>query len=179
MKLDYENKIPKRFWEASYEKDVPQEIKETLQTQFKKRDGIFLWGDSGVGKTHIACAISKDVLDRGMDIMFFNTSDFLEKLREEFNKDTYDSLFRDVMDFKGVLFLDDIGAEKSSEWTQERIYLILNKRYEEMLPVIFTSNCDMETLSMRVGDRVASRIAGMTTRVHLEGDDKRLTKKDV
>ncbi len=100
----------------------------------------------------------------------------MEKLREEFNKSNSDdfSLLRYLMNFKGILILDDIGAERSSEWTRERLYLILNKRYEYMLPVIFTSNCDLDLLAEQVGDRITSRIKGMTILLKVDGEDKRL-----
>lgn len=172
-------KIPARFSNVSYQADVSQKIKEIAKNQIRSGNGLYLYGEPGVGKTHTICGIAKNVILSGIDIMFFNTSDFLEKLRDEYNKpfdlDDPDrtSLFRKVMDFNGVLFLDDIGAEKENEWTRERLYLIINKKYEDMKPIIFTSNCDMEILSARLGDRVASRIAGMAEILEMTGEDKR------
>lgn len=179
MKYNYEKIIPVRFKEASYEKDVPEAIKRESVSQINKKDGLYLWGESGSGKTHIACAIAKNILDFGVEVRFFNTSAFLEQLRDEFkNEVVLDEgsmgLFRDTLDFKGILIFDDIGAEKVTDWVIERLYIIINKKYEDMIPIIFTSNCDLEILSARLGDRIASRIAGMTSRIRIDGSDRRL-----
>lgn len=173
-KKDYKKIIPPRFHNVSYEADVSDRMKEVFTKQIKSGNGVYLYGGPGVGKTHVVCAIAKNILENGIDVWFLNTSEFLEKLRQEFNSDDFQDLFKEVMDFKGVLILDDIGAEKASEWTRERLYLVINKKYEEMQPVIFTSNCDLEILSARLGDRITSRIIGMTEVLEKRGEDKRL-----
>ena len=178
MKKNYKQVIPARFQDVSYKDDVLDSIKELSVKQIREGNGLYIYGGPGVGKTHTICAIAKNVILNGIDIRFFNTSNLLEKLREEFNKPIdadQDSvgILRDIMDFDGVLFLDDIGAEKESEWTRERLYLIINKKYEDCRPIIFTSNCDMEILSARLGDRITSRIKGMSKIIELEGRDLR------
>src|SRR3990167_2364638 len=179
MASDFTKVLPLRYQSVSYETDVPEEVKQTFAEQIRNRNGMYIYGESGVGKTHLACALAKYLLESGIDVMFYNTGDFLEKLREEFQKtdgeeDYFFSLFRETMDFKGVLVFDDIGAEKISDWARERIYLIINKKYEDMLPIIFTSNVDLEIISARMGDRVASRIKEMTKEVKQRGKDRRL-----
>lgn len=182
MKTDYTKIIPKRYHNVSYEKDIVEGIKEIVKKQLQSGNGLYIRGEVGCGKTHLACAIAKDIMEFGVEVRFFNTSEFLEKLREEFRDNPHvdeDSLglFRDIMDFKGVLILDDIGTEKVSDWVNERLYLIINKRYEEMLPTIFTSNCDMEILSARLGDRFSSRIGQMTEIINLTSPDRRVMTK--
>ena len=179
MASDFTKVLPLRYQSVSYETDVPEEVKQTFAEQIRNRNGMYIYGESGVGKTHLACALAKYLLESGIDVMFYNTGDFLEKLREEFQKtdgeeDYFFSLFRETMDFKGVLVFDDIGAEKISDWARERIYLIINKKYEDMVPIIFTSNVDLEIISARMGDRVASRIKEMTKEVKQRGKDRRL-----
>ena len=80
-----------------------------------------------------------------------------------------------IMDFKGLLFIDDIGAEKMTEWVAETFYLILNYRYNEMLPTIFTSNLSPSELAERIGDRIVSRIIGSSDVIKLDGEDRRLS----
>lgn len=181
MLNDINKIIPIRFQNASYE-DVPEEIKATVTKQIRERNGVYFYGGSGVGKTHMVCALMKNFFKNGLEVMFLNTSDFLEQLREEFDAhvENYDEdgLFRRVMNFRGILIFDDIGSEKVSDWTRERLYLIINKKYEDMIPMIFTSNNDMEILSARVGDRISSRIMGMTEIVKVDGEDIRFKKSN-
>jgi len=174
--MKYKEILPKRFHEVSYEKDVPNEIKELVIKQIQKSEGIYLWGNTGTGKTHIACAIGKFLLKDGFNVIFYSSGKLLEKIREDYNvnDNNVEGIFATLMDFKGILILDDIGAEKTTDWVVERLYIILNERYEQMLPTIFTSNCDLQTLCDQIGDRIVSRIAGMTTCVEVEGDDKRI-----
>jgi DNA replication protein DnaC len=180
-KYDYKKIIPLRFQEASFEKDLTPEQQEIIINSLRKKEGLYLWGMPGSGKTHKACAIAKFVLTSGIQVKYYNTGDFLEMIREEFERtdedeDSDESLFRETMNFQGLLILDDIGAEKATPWVQERLYLIINKRYEDIWPTIFTSNCDMEVLSARLGDRISSRIVGMTKNIKINGSDKRINE---
>jgi DNA replication protein DnaC len=72
-----------------------------------------------------------------------------------------------------LLMLDDLGAAKSSEWTEEINFRLINHRYENQLPTILTSNVLPGELMNRVGDRVASRLVEMCDRVVIKGSDRR------
>lgn len=74
-----------------------------------------------------------------------------------------------------LLLLDDLGAAKTSEWTEELTYRLINHRYEHMLPTLITTNLPTAELRTALGDRVASRLAEMTERVILTGPDRRRT----
>ena len=71
--------------------------------------------------------------------------------------------------------LEDSGAEKASEWTQEQLYRIVNFRYEHMLPTVITTNCDGAQLEMALGRRIVSRLIEMTTLVKVQAADWRMT----
>ncbi|MFF5992596.1 ATP-binding protein [Prauserella flavalba] len=73
----------------------------------------------------------------------------------------------------GVLVLDDLGAAKTSEWVEEINYRLVNWRYERELPTLITSNLPPKDLGAGLGERVASRLAEMTSRVVLDGPDRR------
>lgn len=110
--------------------------------------------------------------------ILWNTPRLIDTLKKNFNKsedlsDDYEEP-EFLFNFKGLLFLDDLGAEKMSEWVAEQFYLILNFRYEEKLPTIITSNYSLGELSERLGDRIASRIAEMCDVVKIDGKDRRL-----
>ena len=71
------------------------------------------------------------------------------------------------------LVLDDLGAEKSSPWVLERLTLIVNDRYENLLPTVVTSNLDLELLEKQIGERIVSRLMEMNQAVLLKGPDYR------
>jgi len=74
------------------------------------------------------------------------------------------------------LFIDDFGTEKGSEWVLETLYSIIDKKYEDVIPMIITSNLDLNALGVKMGDRIASRIAEMCDVVEMTGLDRRLTQ---
>lgn len=175
---DYKKIIPERFYDTSYENDVDDKIKKIVKEQLNKEEGVYIYGKSGVGKTHIVCALCKHFLEHDIDVRFYNTGEFLERLREEHNK-SYEGeggLLIKVMDFRGILVLDDIGVGKPSPWTRDRLYTLLSKRYDSKWPVFFTSNFDLESLKVEFGgdDRLISRISDMTERIKKNGEDRRL-----
>lgn len=73
----------------------------------------------------------------------------------------------------GVLLIDDLGTSKGSEWVEQALYRLVNYRYENALPTIFTSNVEPEEMVAKIGDRLTSRIAGMCDRVSIKGADRR------
>jgi DNA replication protein DnaC len=75
-----------------------------------------------------------------------------------------------------LLFIDDLGAAKTSEFVEETTYRLINGRYEDMRPSIFTSNLGLSELKDTIGDRIASRLAETCTRVVLEGPDRRRSR---
>jgi DNA replication protein DnaC len=72
-----------------------------------------------------------------------------------------------------LLLLDDLGAERANAWVRERIFVIVNHRYREELPTIFTSNTGPRDLAAQLGERTASRIISMCDWISLEGEDYR------
>ena len=168
--------IPARYEKASYN-DVPQNIKDMVKSMRTSKRGIYIHGNVGSGKTHIAYAIKKkwdEVM--GENSKFWNTTELLQEIKDDFDRGYADKshILERLMDTQCLLFLDDIGAEKNTEWVMERFYLLINRRYVEMRPVIFTSNYSIAELSARLGDRVASRIVELCDVVRLDGTDRRL-----
>jgi DNA replication protein DnaC len=145
--------------------------------------GVFLLGPPGVGKTHLAvaalCEIVRRTATRGL---FYDTRDLLRIIRSTYDaraKATELDVLRPVMD-ADLLVLDDLGAEKPSEWVEETLNLIVNTRYAERRTTIFTSNyddnpdlTDPDSLTCRVGLRMRSRLHEMCEFLHLDGADFR------
>lgn len=167
--------IPNRFKDINYEKDVPVNIKNKVENLISNKKGLYLYGQTGVGKTHIAYAIASFFNENKYKTWFLNTGEMLRQMREEFEKTEFiEPIYEQLIDFNGLLFLDDIGAEKMTDWVRETFYLILNNKYENMIPVIFTSNYSLDELAEKVGDRVVSRIMGICDILKLEGNDRRV-----
>lgn len=169
------SKIPPRYKSAIW-KHVPSQIQKHVDRIKETQKGLYIHGSVGTGKTHIAYAIQKHLDDIKLSSTFHNTTELIFDIKRDFDRSTYDKARWEerLKDYKGLLILDDIGAERITDYVAEVFYLIINTRYNKMLPIIFTSNLSLAELSDRVGDRTASRIVEMCDVMHLNGDDKRL-----
>lgn len=167
---------PKQYEEAKYA-DVPKEVRGLFEKIKETRRGIYMHGAIGCGKTHAAWALAQQWEENGgRHPLFWNVSELIRSIKKDFDKHPYDREKEEeyIMEHRGLLFLDDLGAERATDFVADTLYLIVNRRYEERLPVIVTSNMDIGELSDRVGDRIASRIAGMCDVVEMKGEDRRL-----
>lgn len=131
---------------------------------FKPSDrGLLLVGDTGCGKTHIAAGILIEVVRRGFTGLYCNVTDLLSRLRESYRtqSEEHEADILDEADSVDLLVFDDLGAEMATEWVRDRLYLIVNRRYENMKPVIVTTNCNEAELKERLGPRIVSRLHEM------------------
>jgi DNA replication protein DnaC len=168
-------KIPERYKDAKLE-DVPERVKDAFNRAVViNKKGLYIYGGVGTGKTHIAYAIKRRYDELRQPNLFWNMTELIDEIRSDFNRKEKEFTGENVLDYQHLLFLDDIGAEKPTEWVEEKIYLIVNRRYNDMLPTIFTSNLNISELSDRIGDRIASRIVEMCEIINLEGEDRRLS----
>lgn len=171
-------KIPKRYETASWD-GVSDSVKEKIEKIRESRRGLYIHGEVGTGKTHMAYGIYKHLKeDMKLNAWFLNTIELMFDIKRDFDRSNYDKVRWDekLQEYRGVLILDDIGAEKITDFVLETFYLIINSRYNEMLPTIFTSNMQIGELADRIGDRTASRIVEMCDIVHLSGADRRILR---
>lgn len=117
---------------------------------------LLLEGTYGCGKTHLAAAVGNERLRRGDLVLFITTPDLLDHLRSTFGPSSetgYDEMFDRIRGAQ-LLILDDLGAENSSAWAQEKLFQLLNHRYNHQLPTVITTNADLDTLDPRIRSRL-------------------------
>lgn len=178
-----ERRIPERYADAVADREevavwVSQLIARSvtrlrLAASVRTGPSLLLLGGTGTGKTFQAFGAIRALAASGAQCqwIFTTAAEMYANLRPRNGKGD-DGQIQRVMDVP-LLVIDDLGAAKSSEWTEEINYRVINHRYERMLPTLITSNVPPKDLSNALGERVASRLIEMTTRVVLDGGDRR------
>jgi DNA replication protein DnaC len=120
------------------------------------RGWLVLFGGYGCGKTHLAAAIANHVIQQGKPVLFVVVPDLLDHLRATFGPNSpvsYDERFEEVRNAP-LLILDDLGTQSSTSWAQEKLFQILNLRYNARLPTVITSNHRLEEIDLRIRSRM-------------------------
>ena len=138
-----------------------QGLQEAFQISVKfakAPDGwLLLVGPNGCGKTHLAAAIANDCLEAGAVVLFATVPDLLDHLRAAFapeSHEVFDQLFARMREAE-VLILDDLGTQQSSPWANEKLFQLLNHRYNSGFPTVITANRE----GLRATDaRIRSRL---------------------
>src|SRR6476619_5471123 len=183
--------IPKRYLHCTfdnftaYNESLEQAVAKArhVADSFPVSRGLLFEGQPGVGKTHLAVAVLKQVIETaGVRGLFYDTRDLLRVIRSTYDpsiRTTELEVLRPVMT-ADLLVLDDLGAEKTSEWVEETMNLIVNTRYNERRLTIFTSNypdipdeTEPNSLLFRIGFRMRSRLHEMCEFVVMDAADYR------
>jgi DNA replication protein DnaC len=131
------------------------------------RGWLVLGGPSGCGKTHLAAAIANRQIELGAEVFFAVVPDLLDHLRATFGPGTdvtYDELFESVRG-SVLLVLDDLGTQTSSAWAQEKLFQLLNSRFNTELPTVITTNHRLAELDERLRSRLEDRRLSRVLRV--------------
>ena len=171
--------------------DVCNLVKDWIDKMPKQ--GLYLYGSFGVGKTYLAACITNSLAKKGVKVAFVNIPKFFAKARNSITADYNNPDNRDFLNNRidslqkaEVVVLDDIGAENTTNWVRDDILLpLLEYRWSNGKRTLFTSNVDMNQLETKLSfnqygqkdeikaGRILSRIKAMAIEVEVNGPDRR------
>ena len=143
---------------------LPNEVRQNLEQAFKiARDfarvpqgWLIFEGLNGCGKTHLAAAIANQLRETGKEVLFIVVPDLLDHLRSSFapeSRISYDALFEKIKKMP-ILVLDDFGEHSATPWAQEKLYQLINYRYNARLATVMTTCLNLEEIENRVSSRM-------------------------
>jgi DNA replication protein DnaC len=129
---------------------------------------LVLLGQVGCGKTHLAAAIAHEVLSRERAVLFTTVPELMDHLREAFapaKEVPYHELFDDIRQVE-LLILDDLGVERTTPWVGEKLFQIINYRYNNRIPTVFTLNTEaLDNLDPRIRSRLSDLALAKTCKI--------------
>lgn len=141
---------------------------------------VILEGPAGRGKTHQAAALARLHLERNVDhrhgladaVRFVNAATLVEQLRAEQRREGGRRIIDDLVRAR-MLIIDDLGAEKPTEWVRERVYDLINQRYEHRRGTTITTNLTPAQLADQIGERSTGRLMEDAVRIRIDGQQRR------
>lgn len=184
-------RIPPRYTKCSFNtfKSAPGTsqdnallLAQNLVNEFPVDRGLLFMGPAGVGKTHLAVAIIRGLIEKGFAGIFCEFGSLLKEIQDSYNPISKSSELKVLAPIyqTDVLVLDELGATIPTDWVRDTMYQIINKRYNDQKLTIFTTNysdargSDKEqVLEDRIGTRLRSRLYEMCKKVVMDGGDYR------
>jgi len=146
--------------------------------------GLWLMGNTGTGKTTLAMLLAKEALAAGKTVAVYFAPKLLTQIRQTYqateSEDAYDAFFKRLTSVD-LLYIDDLGSERHTDWVVEQLYALVNERYENQRSVLVTSNAQsdvptgMQQLEEQIGPRTVSRLVEICgDPLPLFGNDRRV-----
>lgn len=160
---------------------------EKYKTMLDKGYGFYVYGDNGCGKTHLIACLCNYLTEKGQKCIFTNFTNIANDIRRTYNTNEITENVIDKYSRVPFLFLDDFGKEGYKKvngetgWIDEQLFTILNNRYNNMLPTIFSSNFSLADLGdvLNYDRALVDRAIEMATRqIHLKAKNRRRPDKD-
>ena len=185
-------RIPRRYEKCSFANFVSEpgssQEQAILQAHQLAREypavdrGLIFMGPAGVGKTHLAVSIIKDLTEKGFASIFCEFGSLLKQIQDSYNPISKSSELKVLTPVfqADVLVLDELGATVPTDWVRDTMYQIINRRYNDNKLTIFTTNYSDkprtekdQVLEDRIGTRLRSRLYEMCKMVIMDGEDYR------
>jgi DNA replication protein DnaC len=187
--------IPRKFQGVSFDRPpVSTEIEpmvvsyvrswvDDMEANLEAGRGLWLMGDTGTGKTTLAMLVSKAALEDSRSVAIYSLPKLLARIRRTYDAepggDSYLSFFERLTSVD-LLHIDDLGAEKRSDWVLEQLYALVNERYEAQRSMLVTTNLDQQQLEEQIGPRTVSRLVEICgDPLPLFGPDRRVQARAV
>lgn len=158
--------------------------KALQQTQDFVRDfdhtfqNLFLYGDTGVGKTFLSCCVAKELLDTTHSVIYYSAFDLFDALAEKTFSNSEESQGKNdyILDCD-LLIIDDLGTELTNRFVASQFFLCINERILRKKSTIISTNLSLGNFMERYSERVFSRVSSNYTMIKLIGNDIRIQKK--
>src|SRR5215203_3296081 len=143
---------------------VVREYVERLDENLEAGRGLWLMGDVGTGKTSLAMLVSKAALEHGRSVAIYSLPRLLARIRRTYDADAGEQSYLEFfhrLTAVDLLHVDDLGAEKRTDWVLEQLYALIDERYEAQRSMLITTNLAHDELEDQIGVRTVSRLNQM------------------
>jgi DNA replication protein DnaC len=181
--------IPRRYRDVSFERPPVSEIDPaivaatrryaaTIEGQLDGGRGLWFMGPPGTGKTTLAMLVSQAALKAGRTVAIYSLPRLLNEIRDTHRAERSHVDLLDRLTEVDLLHIDDVGAERTTDWVLEELYSIVNGRYEDERSIVITTNIlDRAALCEQITARTVSRLTEMCDELPLLGHDHRMDLK--
>ncbi len=172
----------RQTWDT-YEPQTPRQAATRDQLRLWAERGLggdgrgwYCMGPVGVGKSHLAHAVANTFRARTAPVLAVSVPAFLARIRATYDAKASDDggAIEAAAARVPLLILDDLGSERPTEWALERLFLLIDRRYELCLATGITTNWKPKDLQEMIGPRIVSRLLEMCDLMTLDGDDFRV-----
>jgi len=178
--------IPRRYADVAFERPPVTEIEpravvsavrsfvDRIDSHLDAGRGLWFMGPVGTGKTTLAMLVSKAAIKAGRSVAIYSLPRLLNEIRDTHRSERSHVELLDRLTAVDLLHIDDVGAERTTDWVLEELYSIVNARYEDRRSMVITTNLDYDELCAQITARTASRLAEMCDQLPLDGVDRRV-----
>lgn len=178
--------IPRRYRDVSFDRPPVTDMEprivrgvrrfvDGIDANLDAGRGLWFMGPVGTGKTTLAMLVAKSALQAGRSVAIYSLPRLLNEIRDTHRAERSHVDLLDRLTAVDLLHIDDVGAERTTDWVLEELYSIVNARYEDQRSIVITTNItDPDALSQQITERTVSRLSEMCEELDVLGDDRRM-----